>query len=532
MQAHALKLEKLEVSAPNFSLADEKFEAIKSRLVSAEVRTMTHSNLEKLLDVEGRELVRRLLQDHLSLRSQQERELGIDGPVISDDGVVRTHLRDSDRGLMTQFGGVRVERVAHHAPGTASLHPLDAALNLPKESFSFGVRRRAAVEATRGSFDDAVESLVTTTGAKISKRQLEELVVRAASDFDAFYETRAVLTPSAVAQLGDLLVITTDGKGVVMRHEGLRPATQRAAKRARRKLKRRLSKGEKRNRKRMAQVAAVYTVAPFVRTPEEILSELEREDETPPQRPRPENKRVWASVANDMEAVIRAAFEEASRRDPQRKKIWIALSDGNEDQLQLLETLALEYGVEIIIVLDLIHVTEYLWKATTCFNEESSPEAEEWVTERVLRVLRGKARDVAAGVRRSATLRGLSTKKRKAADKCADYLLKYADYLHYDEYLAKGLPIATGVIEGACCHLVKDRMDITGARWGLGGAEAVLKLRAIRSSGDFDAYWTFHEQQELTRNHAERYANGEIPAMRQPRPPRTGRSRAHLSLVP
>ncbi len=533
MQAHALALGKQEESPPSlFALADEKFAAIKHRLGSAEVRAMTHSDLEKLIEGDGRELMRRLLQDHLALRAAQERDLGVEGPVVGSDGRLRTHLRDGGRGLMTLFGGVRVERVAHHSPGSESLHPLDAALNLPVESFSFGVRRRAAVEATRGSFDDAVESLTTTTGAAISKRQLEELVVRAATDFDAFYETRAVLTASAVRALGEILVIATDGKGLVMRQDALRAATRRAASRARRKLKRRLSKGEKRNRKRMAQVAAVYTVAPFVRTPEDIVGELDRSHEAAPKRPRPENKRVWASVEKDMAVVVRAAFEEAARRDPARKKIWVGLSDGDEDQLVLLEKLAREYGVRITIVLDLIHVTEYLWKATTCFNKEGSPAAEEWVTERVLAILRGKAIDVAAGIRRSATKRGLSQSERKAADKCADYLLKYAEYLHYDMYLAMGLPISTGVIEGACRHLVKDRMDLTGARWGLDGAEAVLKLRALRSSGDFDEYWAFHERQELARNHAEKYANGDVPSMRQASPARARGSRADLRLVP
>lgn len=532
MQAHAFAVENQELAATPFAVADEKFAALKVRLVSSEVRAMSHSELEQLLDVEGRALIRQLLQDHLSLRAHQERDLGVEGPVVGGDGIVRTHLRDSDRGLMTLFGGVRVERLAHHAPGTESLHPLDAALNLPVESFSLGVRRRAAVEATRGSFDDAVESIATTTGATISKRQLEELVVRAATDFDAFYETRAVLTASAVRALGEILAIATDGKGLVMRREALREATRRAASRAQHKLKRRLSKGEKKNRKRMAQVAAVYTVAPFVRTPEDIVGELDRTNEPAPKRPRPESKRVWASVEKDMEVVVRAAFEEAARRDPARKKIWVGLSDGDEDQLVLLEKLALEYGVRITIVLDLIHVTEYLWKATTCFNQEGSPAAEEWVTERVLQILRGKAIDVAAGIRRSATKRGLSQPARKAADKCANYLLKYAEYLHYDMYLAKGLPISTGVIEGACRHLVKDRMDLTGARWGLAGAEAVLKLRALRSSGDFDEYWAFHEQQELARNHAEKYANGEAPSMRQPSPPRARGGRADLRLVP
>jgi hypothetical protein len=519
MQAHAQIIEKHEVPPSPFAFAEDQFEALKTRLVSSESRVMTHSELEKLIEVEGLELMRRLLQDHLSVRAQQERELGVAGPVIGADGVVRTDLRDSERGLESLFGEVRVERLAHHTPGTTGLRPLDAALNLPEESFSLGVRRRAAEEAAKCSFDEAVKSINTTTGATIAKRQLEELVVRSATDFDGFYETREALTPSQVAELGEILIITTDAKGVVMRRSALRKATRKAAERGVRKLKRRLSKGEKKNRKRMAQVAAVYTVAPFHRRPEDIVRELDRKDEKPKPHPRPEHKRVWASLKQEPEDVIRAAFEEASRRDPERKKTWVALSDGNKDQLRTLKRLGHEYGVHLTIILDVIHVLEYLWKASTAFNEESSPEAEAWVNERFLQILRSKASDVAAGIRRSATLRRLRGPKRKAADKCANYLLKHAAYLHYDEYLAKGLPIATGVIEGACRHLLKDRLDITGARWGLEGAEAVIRVRAIRSSGDFEEYWPFHEQQELARNHAEQYANGEIPALCQPAPP-------------
>ena len=112
---------------------------------------------------------------------------------------------------------------------------------------------------------------------------------------------------------------------------------------------------------------------------------------------------------------------------------------------------------------------------------------------------------------------------RSPADDCANYLLKYGPYLRYDQYLAAGLPIASGVIEGACRHLVKDRMDLTGARWGLKGAEAVLKLRSLRASSDFDEYWQFHLQMELERNHKTKYADGRLPS--QPRPP------THLRLV-
>ena len=127
-------------------------------------------------------------------------------------------------------------------------------------------------------------------------------------------------------------------------------------------------------------------------------------------------------------------------------------------------------------------------------------------------------------MRRSATLRQLSAKDRIGVDDCADYLLKYGAFLQYHSYLALGLPIATGVIEGACRHLIQDRMDITGARWSLVGAEAVLRLRSLRSSGDFDAYWHFHEDQEYERNHAARYENNVVPMS-------TASRRARLKLV-
>jgi len=125
----------------------------------------------------------------------------------------------------------------------------------------------------------------------------------------------------------------------------------------------------------------------------------------------------------------------------------------------------------------------------------------------LLRVLQGESSLVAAGIRRSATLKKITPSKRKPVDKCANYLLKLAPYLKYHDYLNKGYPIATGVIEGACRYLVQDRMGITGARWSLCGAEAVLKLRSLKISGEFDEYWNFYEKQEFIRNHESKYAN-------------------------
>lgn len=518
MPAHALVVE-----SP-FTEAEEKFEELVGYLSSGESHDLTHSELERELEARGRELLRSLLQAHLDARSPGPAS----APVRDRDGLERPQGRVHERGLKTVFGEVEVHRVGYGAEGSKSLHPLDAELNLPLERYSHELRRRAAEEAAKTSFDEAVESLARHTGTKVPKRQLEQLVQRAACDFDAFYTQRTARAPPG-AQEGSLMVLSFDGKGVVMHFEDLREQTRKAAAKRKRKLKKRLSKGEKRNAKRMATVATVYTIAPFVRTPEQIARQMAPIHEVEKKkRPRPDNKRVWASLKKEPKEVIEDAFQEASRRDSAREKTWVALVDGNETQLRILNQLRRQYGLTLTVVLDIMHVVEYLWKASFVFNAEGSPELEDWVSERLLRILQGRCSHVAAGIRRSATRRGLAPEQREAADDCADYLLKYAPYLRYDEYLAAGLPIATGVIEGACRHLVKDRMALTGARWRLDGAEAVLRLRALRTSGDFDEYWHFHEAREYERNHTALYANRQVPTTKKPQSPKP---KAHLRIV-
>jgi len=198
-------------------------------------------------------------------------------------------------------------------------------------------------------------------------------------------------------------------------------------------------------------------------------------------------------------------------------------------QINILRKLAKAKDIDLTIIVDVIHVTEYLWKAGRAFHSKSGPELEKWVQHRLLNILHGKAGHMAGGMRRSATRKGLSDKERQPVDKCATYLLNKSPYLRYDRYLAEGFPIGTGVIEGACRHLVKDRMEITGAKWTLRGAEAVLRLRALRSSKDFDAYWVFHEGCEYRRNHQVRYADGLVPAPTiSSKPPAEG---VHLRIV-
>jgi len=480
-----------------------------SVLADPETGRLTHAEMEVRLTDLSRELVRVLHQDSLDLRAAREARRA---PVTGSDGVRRGIVEPGRaRGLATVFGEVEVTRMAYRHRGDPNLYPADAVLNLPSDKYSHGLARLTAIEAPRGSFGQAAEAITRATGVRIGKRQVEQLTVAAAADVDAFY---AAHQPAPAAS-DVLLVMQYDGKGIVMRPGALREATAKAAAGARRKLATRLSPGEKNGRKRMAELGCVHDCEPVPRTAADIIA---RPGKSPPKTapakkaPVAAGKWLTASVTDDIPAVIAAGFAEADRRDPARARTWIALVDGNKQQIEAIEAEAARRGAEVTILIDLIHVLEYLWGAAWSFFETGDPAAEEWVADQATKILESKSAQVAAGIRRRATTYGYSARERDGADKCAAYLTAKKPYLDYDTALAAGWPIATGIIEGACRHIVKDRMDITGARWGLDGAEAILKLRAIHSNGDFEAYWAWHLQQEQQRVHYSRYKDPAILA--------------------
>jgi len=500
---------------------------------SDQTRKKTLSDLERLLWPEMLELGRQIMEEHARLLGPGRVE---GGAVTGADGMRRDEPRLHERHVETVFGTIQVPRMGYGSEGSESLHPKDAALNLPEELFSHMVRRKVAEEASRGAFEEAVAAVNRGTAAKIGKRQAEGLVIKAAEDFDAFYQVRQEERANQLERPAEIVVVSTDGKGIVMRHEDLREATRKAAEKRSHKLQARLSKGEKRNAKRESTVATVYEIAPYIRTPEEVLAPKgPLREGVKERRPRPESKRVWASVAKKPKEVIGEAFAEAKGRDPDGRARLAILVDGGKEQLRHIRThadRAKAAGVSLAIILDIYHVTEYVWKASSAFFKEDAPEREAWVRDQLLEILHGRGRRVATLMRRKATLEGLRANQRKSVDACARYLTVYKEYQNYEQYLAEGLPIGTGVIEGACRHLVKDRMDLTGARWSLAGAEAVLRLRALRSSGDFDEYWDFHEQREWERNHASLYAGGTPPRLKdESRPSQRPSQRPSLRVI-
>ena len=212
--------------------------------------------------------------------------------------------------------------------------------------------------------------------------------------------------------------------------------------------------------------------------------------------------------------MIETGFAEGQRRDPMHQAEWMVLVDGDLTQIADIEQAARALGVRVVIIVDIMHVLEYLWKAAKAWLPSDDPKVAQWVGDNTLQRLQGEVKSIVRTFRRGATAKGMSSTPREPIDPCDTSVAHHAPSRNSASSLATGYPIATGVIEGACRHLVKDRMEITGARWGLEGGEAVLKLRALVINGGFDADWDFHAQQEYQRNHRAQFS--EMPIARPP----------------
>jgi hypothetical protein len=461
-------------------------------IMSPETLGLSLDEVEREQEKRGREAQRLLLQAHMNKRGP-----GDVGPAIEvveyEGGKARSRRhgqrRRHSRRMLTVFGALAIVRTAYHAAEAASVHPLDEQAEFPERTFSYEVQRRLVIGSIQGPFDEAVERAEESTGLTISKRSAEQVLRDAARHFDSFYEGKNRVVPPP-AKTGQILIAAADCKGIPMvKPEKALRVVRRGA-------------GKKANKKRMATVATVFTQEPRVRTPEEVLESLFRkgprllskEDEAP-RWPGPEYKRVWASLERSKDDVVAEVVREALRRDPRGEKLAAVVTDGERAlQQRLARSLP-----EAIQILDLMHALERLWKCAYCFHAQGTDEAEEWVKERTLAILRGKVSQVVKGIRFSARKRALSPAACAVVQVATAYLLRNKKRMRYDEYLRDGLPIASGSVEGACKNLVKDRMERSGMRWTIATAEAMLRLRAIYLSGDFDEYWRFYMCQERER---------------------------------
>jgi len=367
--------------------------------------------------------------------------------------------------------------------------PLDALLGLPAGEFSYVLEDWAQRLCLKGAFAEAAQSLHDLLGLQSSVRSLEH-INRTVAEFTSGFADHQPTPPAA--EEGELVVLTADGKGVPMRRprsDGPRRGPRRA-------------KGEKANKKQMAYVGAIYTIDRFVRTPDQILDEVERRQQAVG-RPRPCHKHVWAEMTcvvegqtcNGRATLFDRLAEEWARRDPQLRKTAICLLDGERALWEVRQA----FWEDTIGILDLFHVLERLWLAAYCFHAEGSKGAAAFVSARLRMLLEGKVGYVIGGLRQMLSKHRLAANKKKVLRSVIGYYENNRAHMCYDAYLAAGYPIGSGVAEGACRHLVKDRLEQTGMRWVLAGAQAMLHLRATYLNGDWEAFYEHRIHTEQKR---------------------------------
>ena len=454
--------------------------------------------LERRVVAGIRELGCAVLQHGLDARAGAEVRLA---QVTGADGVPRPRAGRGARTIVTVLGAVRVRRIGYwaRAGGVPGLFPADALLDLPRRRYSQGLQQLAVLFTQAVSYQRARQFVRAATGVAIGKRQLEQITAEAAADAAGF-------EPVLPAAQAGPLALSPDAKGVAMLPGALRRRGAKAPGQRVRNFGKRRGTGEK-GHKRMAWAGCVFDVAVPVgpRTPEQILAR--QPGQPPPPAPRAAGQWYTAGIAGGAAETIAALFDQAGRRDPARARTWIALTDGDNHQISQIRDQAAARGAAVTILIDFVHVQEYLWKAAWCFHRPRDPAIEAWVTACELDILHGRAAQVIARIKALAAAHPPrpGSEHAKIIAKTLSYLQARQPYLDYPRALAEGWPIATGVIEGACRHLIGDRMGITGARWSVQGAQAILQLRAITASGDLDDYWNHHITRERQRNHLSRY---------------------------
>lgn len=446
------------------------------------------------IDQLERDLMARLLELGLTLLNlfiaqHGDGDLGATTETI-DQRTVRRLPERHDRRYVAIFGELSIPRVVYGSREGQKIErvPLDESLGLPASDFSYVLEDWVQRLCLKGSFAEAAESLHTLLGLQLGVNTLERLNQEMAKAVVPF---REALEPPPAVEEGPILVATADGKGIPMR----RPPKEGPQAHHRR------TKGEKANKKQMACVGAVYSIEPFVRTANDVLDEVLRA-RCGADRPVPTHKHVWAEMSRDVEgeplgakdATFCALFQDLNLRNAGHDRPVVCLMDGER---ALWDTQQV-YFPEAVGILDLFHVMERLWKAAHCFHAEGSKEAESFVADRLRSLLEGRVGYVIGGLRQRLTKHQLKGSRRKTLTSVITYLENNREQMRYDEYLKAGYPIGSGVAEGACRHLVKDRMEQTGMRWAVSGAQPMLHLRAVYLNDQWDDFIEDRIEREQT----------------------------------
>jgi hypothetical protein len=414
------------------------------------------------------------------------------------------------------FGELKIKRAAYANTANEYFYPLDAQLNLPAQKYSYLLDQWTLARSAETDYREAVQLLNEMFDFSFFASMPQRLGAKVANTVDAFYEQSPA--PPADSE-GSHLAISADGKGVPLRKsERLEQATKMATPKARR------AKGEKPGIKKQAVVTVDFSFEPGPRTPEDIVKallneytaaerqqakvEAQKRSGEKVREPRvASNKHVRATLQGKDKA-MNYLMERLRKRDPAGEKPIIALIDGDrslEDALErALKAFHFDRRVDAIIV-DILHVSEYVWAVGTALYGEKSAQRVAWVREKLLSILNSGVGRVIGGLKQIITKTELRPAQKQALEKAISYFENHRHMMDYASYLAKGYPIATGLVEGACGSLVKDRMEQSGMLWSIRGAQSVLDLRAVKKNNDWETFWQFYIASEKNRLYADSY---------------------------
>jgi hypothetical protein len=399
-------------------------------------------------------------------------------PFDSPTGQTLAYHSQQEASYFSVFGKLAFRRAYFYVPGEGGVCPLDAALSLPARCYSDFLMEITSLLAVDGVFETGAEVVHNLLGVSVPKRAIEMTVAEQSAAVADFYEQRGTFP---AREEGSILVAQADGKGVPMVRREAAPTDVRRG------------KGDKKTRKKEAIATAVYTIAPYRRTPQMIVDALFKKDPptTRADRPTPCHKQIFASLKGKATALKRLA-EKVARRDQRHIRARVALTDGaralqKQMQVQL---------PNFTLVLDVIHVDEYVWKAGTALYGETDPQRALWVESQMLDILSSRVTEVIQRLEDKANTLSKRSQAGKTLRQVAHYFRRNQAYMNYAQYLQQGWPIGTGVIEEVCRHLVKDRMELAGMRWTVPGAEALLTLRAVHENGDWEASHEFRRAQQ------------------------------------
>jgi hypothetical protein len=448
----------------------EEFERLLAFVTGTQAQTATMDQMERSLFRQVLHLGYQLLRLFVMVRVEGESH----APLVKRDKTVLPYHSQKARDYFSIFGKLTFERAYFYAWGGSGGCPLDEALSLPERCYSDLLMESAELLGVEAAYGKGLRVVARLLGLDLSELALENSVAEHSPDVKAYYHQKA---PFPSDEEGPILVAQADGKGVPLVGRELDVKVRRG-------------KGDKKTHKKEAIATAVYTIEPYLRTPEEVLNALFKKDQPAAQRPAPRHKQIFASLKGKRQALKRLSAW-VQRREGAHIYQRVALTDGAEPlQKQMLACLP-----GFPLVLDIIHAVEYLWKAGTALYGETDPSRMQWVEAQTLQLLSSHTEQVIQLLKDRADSLAHNSQAARSLRAVANYFQRNLPFMDYAEYLRRGWPIGTGVIEGTCRHLVKDRMELSGMRWTIAGAGALLALRAVNENGDWEDFHAFRRAQ-------------------------------------